>query len=399
MTAVFRRFAAVGLVATALDAGTLLVLALAGVPVLLADAAAIALAAFVSFRLHRSLTFAHDPARRFVAEPLAYLAVTATAGIVDITVVGVATLAVTAPEFSLPAAKAAALAVAGVIRLAGYRRVLLRSVRTDQSARVDRGEAPGDVRFTVVIPAYCSAPSIGATVDAVRSGLNDIASAGGLEVVVVDDGSPDDTAAAAESGGADRVIRLGTNRGKGAAVRAGVAVARGRTVAFTDDDLSYGAADLRRVLQGVEAGWDMVVGSRQHIDTTTLVRARRVREVTGRMFNVFTTAVLLGQYRDTQCGLKGFRSDVAQLLFGTGRIERFAFDVELFHLAERYRLSLLEIPVELSSASSSRVRLGRDSRRMLTDLFAIRRLSRSAAYGPDAAAAHRWIHIRGTPAN
>lgn len=398
MTTVFRRFAAVGVVATAVDAGTLLALSRAGVPVLLADAVAIALAALVSFRLHRSVTFAHDPARRFVAEPLAYLAVTATAGIVDVVVVGVATVAV-APAVSLPAAKAAALAVAGVIRLAGYRRVLLRAVRTDQSARVDRGGPPGDVRFTVVVPAYCSAASIGATVDALRSGLSDIAAGGGLEVVVVDDGSPDETAAAAEAAGADRVVRLATNRGKGSAVRAGIAVARGRAVAFTDDDLSYGAADLRRVLEGVEAGWDMVVGSRQHIDTTTLVRARRVREVTGRMFNVFTTAVLLGQYRDTQCGLKGFRSDVAQLLFGTGRIERFAFDVELFHLAERYRLSLLEIPVELSSASSSRVRLGRDSRRMLTDLFAIRRLSRSAAYGPDAATAQRWISVRGTPAS
>ena len=83
-----------------------------------------------------------------------------------------------------------------------------------------------------------------------------------------------------------------------------------------------------------------MVGSRKHTETTTLVRARRLREIGGRVINLLTQAVLLGQYRDTQCGLKAFRSDVAQLLFSKARIDGFAFDVELFHLVERYRLSL-----------------------------------------------------------
>lgn len=399
MKVALRRLAAVGLVATVVDVALLFFLVEgAGWPAVAADAVAIAVAAAVSFVLHRRFTSRDDPQRRFVDAALLYLAVTAAAGVLDVAVLSVvrAALEPMSDTSSLLMAKGAALAVAGSARLTGYRRVLLKSVRADQSLRVERGPAPGSCRFTVVIPAYRSTSSIGDAIAGIRHGLADIGVAGGLEIIVVDDGSNDDTADAAGAAGADQVIRFDSNRGKGAAVRAGCLAASGRAVAFTDDDLSYGASDLRRVLDGVEAGWDVVVGSRKHIDTTTLVRARRLREVTGRLFNLLTTAVLLGQYRDTQCGLKGFRSDVARLLFEHGRIERFAFDVELFYLAERYRLSLLEIPVELSSAAGSRVRLGRDSWLMITDLFRIRRLARLAAYDPDPAARRQWLDARRT---
>src|SRR5207244_9147163 len=172
---------------------------------------------------------------------------------------------------------------------------------------------------------------IAETVDAVRRDLAPVATDGGLEIVVVDDGSTDDTAARARAAGADNVVVQPRNKGKGGAVRAGMLVARGRTVAFTDADLSYPPAQLLHLLAEVEAGWDVVVGSRKHIETTELVRAARLRALTGRLFNTLTLALLLGQYRDTQCGLKAFRSDVARLLFSMARLEVFAFVVELFH--------------------------------------------------------------------
>src|SRR5699024_2520863 len=115
-----------------------------------------------------------------------------------------------------------------------------------------------------------------------------------------------------------------------------------------------------RLLAKVEDGWDVVVGSREHTETTTLVRARRVRELGGRLINLATHAVLLGAHRDTQCGIKAFRSDVARSLFGRSRIDGFAFDVELFHLAERDRLSVREVPVEVENAERSSVRAVRD---------------------------------------
>ena len=122
------------------------------------------------------------------------------------------------------------------------------------------------------------------------------------------------------------------------------------------------------------------MGSRRHDDTTTLVRAGRLREVGGRAINLLTQAVLLGQYRDTQCGLKAFRGDVARLLFGRGMVDGFAFDVELFHLAERYRLSLTEVPVSVANSSRSTVRVARDAVVLVRDLQRVRRWGRQGRY-------------------
>jgi len=275
------------------------------------------------------------------------------------------------------------LVVAGLavlMRSAVNRRALLHRLRTDQRQRTDRAPAPGDVRLSVVVPAYREAERIGATIGALRAALAEVDRNGGVEVVVVDDGSSDATGERASAAGADQVVALPVNRGKGAAVRAGVLAARGRTIAFTDADLSYTPDQLLRLLVEVEAGWDAVVGSRKHIETNVLVRRRRLRELSGRVFNILTLGVLLGQYRDTQCGLKAFRSDVARLLFSVGRLEGFAFDVELFHLIERYRLSLLEVPVDLANSETSTVRVGVEGVRMLRDLFRVRRWASSGAY-------------------
>ena len=200
--------------------------------------------------------------------------------------------------------------------------------------------------------------------------------------MVVDDGSPDRTAEVAEAAGADRRAAPRANRGKGAAVRTGVLAARGRTIAFTDADLSYSPDQLIGLVEEVESGWDVVVGSRRHTETTTLVRARRLREVGGRAINLLTRAVLLGQYRDTQCGLKAFRSDVAELIFAHCLLDGFAFDVEVFHLVERYHLSLNEVPVRVENSSRSTVNVVRDALRLVRDLFRVRRWSRRGSLRP-----------------
>lgn len=255
-------------------------------------------------------------------------------------------------------------------------------VRANLAHRHVRPVAPGRQRLSVVIPAYREA-AIAAAVEQVRVELDDVARQGGVEVIVVDDGSGDGTAEAARRAGADHVVRLEHNQGKGAAVRAGVAVATGRTVAFTDADLSYAPAQLKRLLAEVEAGWDVVVGNRHHTDTTTVVAARRLRDVGGRLINLATRAVLKGGHRDTQCGLKAFRSDVAAVLFGLGRIDGFAFDVELLHLVERYGLSLIAVPVEVENSETSTVNIIPDALRLLVDLVRIRRLAAAGSYDID----------------
>jgi glycosyltransferase involved in cell wall biosynthesis len=288
---------------------------------------------------------------------------------------------VTATRRGLAGAGAiAALSSAATLVVARRWQRGLSPVRADLTSRRPRPVAPGDVRLSVVVPAYEEAPSIAATVARLRADLSPIAADGGLEVVVVDDGSTDRTAEAAERAGADLVVRHVVNRGKGAAVRSGVLASSGRTVVFTDADLAYSPDQIPGLVAAVEEGWDVVVGSRRHTDTTTLVRARRLREIGGRGINLLTRAVLLGQYRDTQCGLKAFRADAARVIFSRTRVDGFAFDVEVFHLIERYHLSLAEVPVRISNSASSSVDALRDALRLVRDLFLVRQWAAEGRY-------------------
>ena len=380
-----RRFVLVGVVATLVDLGLLLSLRFsAGWPVPAADAVAVAAATLVSWLLQSSLTFPGDPALRWYRRVGAYVAAGTMALVADVVVL-TALFAWLRPNWwgALLVIKIPALLVAFMVRLANYRRAMFDAVRADQSAPSGRPAPGGAVRLTVVIPAFREADRIAATVSAVRDQLAAVAAHGGLEILVADDGSDDGTADAARAAGADTVLQLTPNRGKGAAVRDGVLAASGRTVAFTDADLSYPPEQISRLLHAVEQGWDVVVGSRQHTDTLTVVAAGRLREFGGRVINVLTGLVLLGRYRDTQCGLKAMRRDVGQLVFSRMQVNGFAFDVELFHLVERYRLTLCEVPVAVVNSERSTVHVVRDAWRLVRDLFAIRFRSRRGAYEAD----------------
>lgn len=235
----------------------------------------------------------------------------------------------------------------------------------------------------MIVPAYAEAGRIGAAVAALRDALAPLEADGGFELIVVDDGSGDTTAEEAARAGADEVISLPANRGKGAAVRTGMLAARGRTLAFTDADLAYSPDQLLTLLAKVEEGWDVVVGSRRHVDTTTLVRARRLREVGGRVFSLFTSWLVLGHEHDTQCGLKAFSADAARRIFSRSQLDSFAFDVEIFLLARRWGLKLAEVPVSVENFEASTVRLSTDAWRMVLDLWRVHRWARSGYYDTD----------------
>jgi dolichyl-phosphate beta-glucosyltransferase len=236
----------------------------------------------------------------------------------------------------------------------------------------------GATRLTVVIPAYREVHHIGATVDRIRAELGSLD--GGLEILIVDDGSGDGTADAAAAAGADRVIALPNNRGKGAALRAGMLAAHGRTVAFTDADLSYAPGQIVGMVELVESGWDVVAGNRLDPASTTVVEAGALRRIGGRAIHLATRLVVIGEHPDTQCGLKAFDRDAARRLFGHSRIGGFAFDVEIIHLVERYGLSMIEVPVEVRNSDRSTVHVARDALRLLVDLLRIRWNGRRGRY-------------------
>lgn len=382
MSGRLRRLALVALVPTAVDVGLLVVLRQSlGWMLVAADLVAIACASVLSYALHRAVTFRSDPFVRWVRMPQVFAAVACVAAGVDILVLrGLYAAHGFDTAGGLVAAKLVALGAAAVVRLGLYRAVLLGAVRRTLDARIERPAPAGDRRASIVIPALDEEDRIAATVAAVRGALADLDADGGVEVIVVDDGSSDRTADAALDGGADQVVVHPVNRGKGAAVRSGVLAARGRTVAFTDADLSYSPDQLRTVIAEVEDGWDVAVGNRRHPDTTTVSGASTVRGVGSRVINLVTTAVLLSHPHDTQCGIKAFRSDAARLVFGLGRIEGFAFDIEVLHLVERHELSLTDVPVRLESADRSTVHAVRDGLRVLRDVWRIRHWSATGAY-------------------
>ncbi|MDW3217980.1 MAG: glycosyltransferase [Acidimicrobiales bacterium] len=368
------RFAFVGAVATVVDVGFAVSLTELGLARGLADVLALAIAAPTSYLLHRRVTLRGDLLDRWIRQPPVFAFIAVVAGLVDLVVY--VSLGGVSP---LPA-KVIAVVVAAVIRSAGHRLVLFRAVRREQDLPTNRPPASGRHRLSVVVPAYQEEGRIAATIERIRQELADLHRAGDLEIVVVDDGSSDGTAAAARAAGADRVVEQPENRGKGAAVRAGVAVADGRVVAFTDADLAYAPHQLLALLDAVEGGYDVVVGNRHDHDSETLVGTSALRSFGSRVVNMATSIMLLGNYRDTQCGCKAFRSDVARLVLGAGRIDGFAFDIEILHLVERYGLSLKEVPVEVVNSETSTVRALHDGLAVGRDILRIRRIARRGGY-------------------
>ncbi len=374
-----RLFALVGAVATAVDLFLFLLLAERWSSVVAANVVALVAAATVAYTLNRRITFKGDRRARWVSNPGLFAGTAVVAGSVDTLV-----LVLVNPALALPITKILAIGFGAGVRWFMYRWILFTQVRRDLAQRVPRPAPDRPLRLTVVLPAYNERARIADTVGAIGETLVPALAEDDFEILVVDDGSGDDTVEIAERAGA-RVVRQPTNQGKGAAVRRGVLEAQGRTVVFTDADLAYRPQLLLSVLEEVEQGWDMVVGSRRHEHTNVLVRARKLRELGGRMVNRLTHLVLLGHFRDTQCGLKGFQADIARVVFERTRIDGFAFDVELFLIAEQDQLSLREIPVSVENRAGSSVRIVADFLTLIVDLFRIRRWVGEGIYQPDAA--------------
>ncbi|WP_419944764.1 glycosyltransferase [Candidatus Poriferisodalis sp.] len=239
---------------------------------------------------------------------------------------------------------------------------------------------------SVVLPAYQSAHLVSRAVQHVNAALRGNEALGGdLEIVVVDDGSTDGTAEAARQAGADLVVSLDQNRGKGAAVRTGMLAASGRRRLFTDVDLAYPPGQLTSLIDALDAGADVALGNRRHAEARTISPAPPARALASRLFNVFTRVVLLSRYRDTQCGFKGFTAEAAQTIFGRCVIDGFAFDVEVLHLVEHLGLTATEVPVAVDHTADTTVRLVAQSLGVVTDIWRIRHRAGAGAYDADPA--------------
>lgn len=370
-------FVAVGLLATAVDFFLLRELTGRSLNRTLANIVALAVAAVLAYTLNRLTTFRRDTSARWVRHPGLFVVTAAVAGAIDLAVLTVL------DELVLPlsAAKLVAIGCGSVVRFSAYRWVLFRRVRRGVAQRVERPVPEGRYRLSVLVPAFNEGKVIASSIAAIERGLEGSLERGEFEIVVIDDGSLDDTIDKAERAGA-RVIRQPENRGKGAAIRAGALEAEGRAIVFTDADLAYSPDHLLQVLAELEQGWDMVVGSRRHPETKVVAHPTRLRSIGGRLINLLTYSVLVGAFSDTQCGLKGFQADVARTVFQRTKIDGFAFDIELFLIAEHDELSIREIPVAVENRAESSVVVFAHTVELLLDLIRLRLWVGDGIYKP-----------------
>jgi glycosyltransferase involved in cell wall biosynthesis len=224
---------------------------------------------------------------------------------------------------------------------------------------------PTDV--SIVIPAYNEARRLPETLGGWRAFL------GGQpyssEVLVVDDGSLDATAAVASAAGA-RVLSLEQNQGKGGAVKAGILAAEGLTVAYADADMNVAPAYLTRALEHLADGADLVVG-RRDVSQYALAEGP-IRLLAGGLVQVTRRALVMSSIRDTQCGFKVFRHDLAHTVFSKTRVRSFAFDIEALFLARKLGAHIVELPVTTIFRAESTFNVRKHLPIFLHDIIQIR---------------------------
>lgn len=236
-------------------------------------------------------------------------------------------------------------------------------------------ERPSDTKhISIVIPAFNESGRIAVTLETIWRYFNDKSHQ--CEIIVVDDASSDNTyqivSHLSKSLNNLTLLRLPSNKGKGASIRQGILSSSGELVLICDADLSTPIEEIEKLYPWIERGYAIALGSRALKDSV-IVRAQSwYRRNMGKTFNVFVQLLVMRGIRDTQCGFKLFTGEAARELFSRSKINRFCFDVEILFLARKAGLGIKEVPITWINSPDSRVRLFVDSFLMLMDLWRIR---------------------------
>lgn len=244
-------------------------------------------------------------------------------------------------------------------------------------------------RYSIVVPAYNEAERLNSSLQRVLTYIEE--SKWSAEIIVVNDGSSDETAAVvqecAQRNPIVRLIENPGNRGKGYSVRNGMLSASGQFLLFTDADLSSPIEEAPKLLAAIESGQaDVAIGSR-YLQRELQTRKQPVhRRMLGRVFNLALRAILGLSYVDTQCGFKAFSRNAVNTIFPNMKIERWGFDPEILFLAKRYGLRVIEVPVSWAHDHRSKINPIRDGTRMFGELMRVRLNSLSGKYNPATSA-------------
>src|SRR5882672_3994580 len=255
--------------------------------------------------------------------------------------------------------------------------------------------------LSIVVPAYNEGARLGKSLRAIKTYLSEYAPTS--EVIVVDDGSTDDTAGTARAELADSknlrtsVISYQSNLGKGRAVRLGLLASRGEIVLFTDADLSTPITETPKLIDPILRGeCDLTFGSRALDRRLIGVHQPWRREQGGRVFNLAVRLATGLPFWDTQCGFKAFRLSTCRPIIEAANIDRFGFDVELLYVAQVAGLRLREIPVRWDhkvGALDASGNYARDSMRMLGEVKKIRQQVDKGLYSEAISAARTMVLV------
>jgi len=242
-------------------------------------------------------------------------------------------------------------------------------------------------QLSIVIPAYNESARIEQTLERVMACVYE--QGWDAEVLVVDDGSKDDTAAIVERWMVMHprlhLVQNPGNRGKGYSVRNGLLQAAGDIVLFSDADLSSPMEEAERLMAAISGGADVAIGSRWMDRTRQTIHQPLYRQFFGRCFNWITRTVMGLPFKDTQCGFKAFRREAAQVIFRLQTIERWGFDPEILFIARKLKYTIREVPVTWGHDERSRMSYLKDGMKMLEEMAVIRVNSLAGKY--DAAIA------------
>lgn len=237
--------------------------------------------------------------------------------------------------------------------------------------------------LSLVVPAFNESERIALPLRRMASYLAE--QSYGSEIIVVDDGSGDDTFELVCALGPElpvplRVLRYSPNRGKGHALKVGFAASCADRILFTDADLSTPIEATASLLEQLEAGADVAIGSRWLKGAEVLVHQPWYREYMGRVFTLLVRG-LIADVSDATCGFKAFRGDVGRDIFSLIRVRDWSFDAELLFLAHQRGYEIVEVPVEWEDREGTKVSLLRDAVNSFIGLIRIRLNSATGRYG------------------
>ncbi len=238
------------------------------------------------------------------------------------------------------------------------------------------------MKLSLIIPAYNEEKIIADNLDLMTSFLR--TKKYDWEIIVVNDGSKDRTPKIVKVISAKnkkiKLVDLRVNQGKGAAIRAGIMVAKGEYVIFSDADLSVPISFIDPFLSALEKKGEVVIGSRRTANSNIIKHQNILRESMGKVFTMLSKITANTNITDFTCGFKGFTKEAAAKIFSRTTIDRWVYDTEILYLAQKLRYKIVEVPVDWVNRGDSRVKLMKVVIPSLIDLVRIKIYDFSGKY-------------------